>query len=232
MDKYLSNLFCTDFILADAGYFQTGGDSFHTGMALPQEVIDEVTAQGGVAEGGRVYGRTTGVQEFVTEERYRSIYGRWTTPEYLDEMVAMEERNEDGLLPETAQLYGMEPFALDQLKVLEGDISGLYEPGSRKIAAVYLEDDYGNSHWDSNWARVGDVLTLRYVEEFEYYNPLTGEAYESPEMIPSDKPYRERAVKYQDVEYEVAALVRRRKTIACKKSRSYVVKRSCGPLVI
>ena len=52
MDKYLSKNICTDFVLADAGHFQVG-DTFHAGMALPQEVIDQVTSQGGVAEGER-----------------------------------------------------------------------------------------------------------------------------------------------------------------------------------
>ncbi len=28
---------------------------------------------------------------------------------------------------------------------------------------------------DSHWARLGDTVTLRYVEEYEYYNPDTGE---------------------------------------------------------
>ena len=31
----------------------------------------------------------------------------------------------------------MEGFALDQLDVMEGDLSKLYEPGGRYIAAVY-----------------------------------------------------------------------------------------------
>lgn len=52
MDKYLSKSICTDFVLADAGHFQVG-DTFHAGMALPQEVIDQVTSQGGVARGGK-----------------------------------------------------------------------------------------------------------------------------------------------------------------------------------
>ena len=45
------------------------------------------------------------------------------------------------------------------------------------MAAVYSDDDYGNPEMDSHWARLGDTVTLRYVEEFEYYNPNTGEVY-------------------------------------------------------
>ena len=53
----------------------------------------------------------------------------------------------------------MSPFALDQLTVLEGDLSDLYEPGSRSVAAVYSDDDYGNADMDSHWARLGDTVT-------------------------------------------------------------------------
>lgn len=67
----------------------------------------------------------------------------------------------------------MERFALDRLTVLEGDISKLYEPGGRYVAAVYSEDDYGSPRMDSHWARLGDKITLRHVEEYEYYNPNT-----------------------------------------------------------
>ena len=59
----------------------------------------------------------------------------------------------------------------------------------------------------SHWARLGDAVTIRYVEEFEYYNPNTGEVYGSLENVPEGAPYTERAIKYRDVNYTVAALV-------------------------
>lgn len=115
------------------------------------------------------------------------------------------DRDADGLLADTAQLYGMERFALDQLKVLEGDITKLYEPGGRYVAAVYSEDDYGTPDMDSHWARLGDTVKLQYVEEFEYYNPNTGEVY--GEEIPENAPVASRAVQYREAEYTVAVLV-------------------------
>ena len=59
---------------------------------------------------------------------------------------------------------------------------------------------------DSHWAKIGDTVTLRYVEEFEFYDPFTGEVLD-PENIPDDQPYRTRAVKYRDIDYTVTALV-------------------------
>ena len=207
MDKYVSNFTASDFIVADAGQFQTGGDIFNTDMGIPQSVIDEIYAQGGITDGGVIYGRTSIVQEFVTEEYYRSVWSRWNDEATLDLMVSDMERTEDGLLADVAQLYGMGDFALDHLTMLEGDLNKLREDGGRYVAAVYSDDDYGNLELDSHWARLGDIITLRYVEEMAYVDPDTGIAYSSVEDVPAGASYVARAVKYRDVEYEVAALV-------------------------
>ena len=207
MDKYVSNFTASDFILADAGQFQTGGGAFNDEMGVPEEVIDAVEAQGGITEGGRVYGKTSAVEEFVTEDYYRSVWSKWNTQEQLDSMIHFMDRSEDGLLVDRAQLYGMEPFALDHLRVLDGDLSRLYEPGGRYVAAVYSDDDYGEPQMDSHWARLGDTVTIRYVEKFEYYDPATGEVYGPLENVPEGAAYAERAIKYREVDYTVAALV-------------------------
>lgn len=206
MDKYVANFTASDFIVSDAGQFQTGGDAFNPDMALPESVIDEIRAQGGVTAGGRVYGKTSAAEEFVTEDYYRASLSTWYSPEQIDSALHFMTRNADGLLANRVQLSGMDAFALDHLKVLEGDLSKLYEPGSRYIAAVYSDDDYGVPEMASHWARLGDTVTLRYVEEYEYFNPDTGEVYPS-DMDLSDVAYAKRALRYRDVEYTVAALV-------------------------
>lgn len=207
MDKYVSSFTASDFILADAGQFQTGGDGFNDEMGVPEEVIDAVDAQGGITGSGRIYGKTAPALEFVTEEYYRSMWGRWNSQEQLDSMVAFKDRTEDGLLADQVQLYGMDPFVLGYLTVLEGDLSKLNDPDGNYVAAVYSADDYGNPDMDSHWARQGDTVTIRYVEEFEYYNPITGEVYGPWENAPEGAAYTERAIKYRDADYTVAALV-------------------------
>ena len=59
MDKYLANFVTSDFVLADARYFQTGALSLEATPCCRSRSSDEVEAQGGgITEGGRVYGRT------------------------------------------------------------------------------------------------------------------------------------------------------------------------------
>ena len=207
MDKYVSNFTASDFIVANAGKFQNSVLDFTTDMAVPQSAMDDINAQGGITGSGRVYGKITPALEFVTEEYYRSMWGRWSTQEQLDSMIAFMDRTEDGLLADRVQLYGMEPFALDHLTVLEGDLSRLNDPDGNYIAAVYSEDDYGKAEMDSHWARLGDTVTIRYVEEYEYYDPATGQVYGSWEHVPEGAAFAERAVQYRDVDYTVAALV-------------------------
>ncbi len=203
MDKYLAGFTVSDFVVADAAHFQTSNPGFHPENGVPEEVLSAIAAQGGVTEGGRTYGETGLVQEFVTEDYLRSSMGRYYEPSALEAYLSGLERTEEGLLPDVAQLYGMEPFALDRLTVLAGDLSKLYEPGGRYVAAVYSENDYGEPYPDSHWAKVGDTVTLRYVETSRYVDPATGEAV-NPEEFPGAAL---QVTQFRDVDYQVAALV-------------------------
>ena len=207
MDKYVSNFTASDFIVADAGKFQNSVLDFTTDMAVPQSVMDDISAQGGITDSGLIYGQTFGALEYVTEDWFRQNKERFYTPEQMDNLIRLTGRNEEGLLADRIQLSGMSGFALDHLTVLEGDLGKLREDGGRYVAAVYSADETGNADLDSNWARLGDIVTVRYVEESEFVDPDTGIAYSSVEDVPAGANWVEQPVKYRDVEYEVAALV-------------------------
>ena len=206
MDKYVSNFTASDFIVANAGKFQTS-TLFSAEQALPRSAIEAINARGGVTESGVVYGMTAPALEYVTEDWFRANKQRFYTPEAMDNLIRLTDKNEAGLLADSVQLSGMSAFALDHLTVLEGDLSALYEPGSRAIAAVCAEDEYGNADMNSHWARLGDTVTVRYVEQSEYYNPDTGEVWAAYEDIPDGANWVERPVQYRDADYTVAALV-------------------------
>lgn len=200
MDKYISKFLSNDFTLADASYMNSS--SRWNGEALPEEAISAVTQAGGIAEGDRTYGQVSSISQFVTEEALRSFYSNYSKT--MVDSVVNNCEVVDGLLQTDVQLYGMEPFCLDSLILLDGDLSKLYEKGNY-IAAVYWLDDYDHMMPHTNWAKVGDKVKLRYTEEWECYNPETGVVYENPD--PENDTFKVRSVKYQDKEYEVAALV-------------------------
>lgn len=208
MDKYVSNFVSTDFVLANASYFQSDG-IFEKDKALLPSDIEYISKQKGITDSCKIYGKTSTVQEFITEKAYRNNYKYSLKKEEIDKRIKLEEKTKDGRIVDRAQIYGMEKLALDKLKVWEGDLSKVYDPGSRNIAAVYDEDDYGKFKKESRWAKVGDKITLRYVEEMEYYNPETGKVYPK-DFDPSKQSgvvSSSRAKKYKDVEYTVSAIV-------------------------
>ena len=202
MDKYLADM-VADYIVADAGYFNVG-TFWDKDMALSEDAIEQINEQEGITNSGRVYGLTIPTQALVTEENFRSSWGQWNSEETVNSLVETEERSPEGLFSLQTQLYGMDEYALSKLRLHEGDLSKLNDPEGRYVAAVYHEDDYGNRVTNSNWTKVGDRFTIRYVEEVEYYSYETDEIIET---ISDDVGYYTRAKKYRDVEVEVAAAV-------------------------
>lgn len=209
MNKYVSLQMATDFQIADAGYFQTGPASGIDEEGVSQDVIDAVQAQGGITEGGVVYRDISDVFECVTDDWYRQGKRGFYSEEELDNMIKYSARNSDGLIYDEAQLYGMEDFPLNQLTVYEGDVDSLREPGSRNIAAVYTEDDYGKLIPDSHWAKLGDQVTIYYVDSFEYVDPDTGEVYASLDNVPENKVNQlvRNPKDYRAITYTVTAVV-------------------------
>ena len=210
MDKYLADKSAVDFIVGDAAYFQTGAGFTSTNEAVPENVIADIDTVGGITDSGRIYGQVSGVQQFVTEDWYRQCWGRWNTEETLDQLIAGMERTDDGLLADRAQLYGMEEFPLSRITVLDGDLSALSDPTANAVAAVYTTDDYGDPEDQSHWAKVGDTVHLRYVEEWEYYYTDTGEAIPPDEVDAAylgDRAVSSRAKTYREKDYTVVAAV-------------------------
>jgi len=208
MDKYLADM-VADFIVADSSYFQVGlSGKFNEKREMTDEVIDAIQKQEGICDGGRIYGTVSSIYEYVSEEYFRSRWGEWNDKETVDQLVKQADPDGDKRLEDFAELYGMDRFALDQLRIIEGDLSKLYEPGAY-IAAVYIGDDYDNVEMDSHWAKVGDVIPIRYVDQWEYRNTKTGKVYYEIEDIPETEydAITTQPLKYREIEYEVVALV-------------------------
>lgn len=202
MNKYLSNLKC-DYIAADADYFNVqhyqGSDT-----ALDESLVSEIKEMG-ITAGGRTYAMCNDVYQFISEEAYKNNMSGILDDDTINSNIENSEKLND-LVGDNVMLYGMESFCLDKLNVVEGDVSKITN-GSGYVASVCNEDDYGNVIRKSGSANIGDKVTIRYVEDFEYYNPDTGEVYESLESIPEMQSFSTRSTKYRDVEYEIAAIV-------------------------
>ena len=211
MEKYLSGQVVTDFVLGHADYFQTGMNFRSADQALPEEVIAQVSAQGGITGGGRVYGQEQSVQALLPEEYFRQDYSRHYSEETLDSFVASQEHVGEGAVVGLAQLYGLEDFILGEIHVLEGDIAPLSDPGQNAVAAVYSADEYGVIDENANCFKVGDTVTLRYVKEWGHVDADTGEELSADEADArweqGEANYVPRAKAYEEKEYTVCARI-------------------------
>ncbi len=212
MDKYLSNFVCTDFIVGHADQFVAGSGNFRSAdNAVPEEVVADIEARGGITEGGRVYGLSWNVQQFVTQDWLRQAWQRFGD-EAAQSQVDYAEHLPDGRVTTDALLYGMEDFPLSKLTVVEGGLEPLKDPTRNAIAAVCGVDHYGDQLPDTAWARVGDTVTLRYVSEWRFLDRETGE-----ELSPAEVDARysrdeynsfvRRPKVYEEKDYTVCALV-------------------------
>lgn len=205
MDKYLRPWVVSDFILGDASYFRTGVDKSH--LVVPEEDIQNIKAAGGITEDGRIYGHNGDIFDWVTEDVSRAQFREWMSEEEIDEALLWQERDASGRLAANAQIYGMEDYPLSQLQVIDGDLADVYDTDKHAIAAVYTVDDYGSPLGNTQWAKVGDQVTLHYVYEWEYINDETGKVIAEEDLETYPGAYTEKPKEYQDVTYEVAACV-------------------------
>ncbi|MEY8387916.1 ABC transporter permease [Oscillospiraceae bacterium 38-13] len=209
MNKYLARNADVDFILGSAAYFTSSGGFRTTDEEVPESIISDVNARSGVEESGRVYGGVSAAMQFVTEDWLRKSWEVYNSPEVVDQIIDTTNRLPSGLLEANTQLYGMEDFPLSLLDVLDGDLAPLSDPSQKAIAAVYLSDDYNATQWGTNWAKLGDTVTIRHVTEMEYFYQDTGEIFTDVDAaIESGRPWGERAKVYEDIDYTVCALVR------------------------
>ncbi len=210
MEKYLSKQISTDFIVADASYFNV---RMHWGDRTP--VSDDIVAllenMDGITGAGKTYGEADFfVYDFIEEDYIRHGHlSRYYSAEDIERYISSMPREGKQILNEI-DIYGMDDFCLDKLKVWDGDISRL-KTEENMIAAVYFEDDYGNMEDYTNWAKVGDTVKIRYSKETEYYDTQTGEIYKADnlESLPATASISERPKEgtFKDIEYEVAAVV-------------------------
>lgn len=199
LDKYLDKWVVADFVLSDASYFQN-----HSDTSFTRQDIDAVNATGLVQGSGTVTIRYASV--FAPESLYRDFFGDFYTEDQLNQVLQTLDRDASGRVLMDADLYGMDDYARQKLEVLSGSLDALADPTRNAIAAVYFTDDYGVPKSDSNFAQVGDTITVRYTDEWEYYDSNTGELVADPDAgDPSSIAARPKT--WHDVQYEVAATV-------------------------
>ncbi len=201
-EKYLRDV-RFDYIIANYNYFLTNGHLYSENNNVTEECISDIEATGMVADGGRTYGIGTGnyIYEYVPKDAFLQSISTDTAQEEI-----LENTDEiNGMYESWVNLYGMDDYCIGKLDCLDGDLSLLKQEGN--IAVAYKVDELGNV--EETWAKPGDTVTLRYIYEYEWYNPETGERYDEADLetLPEEVTCEFRKVKYEDVTYHVCAAV-------------------------
>ena len=200
MDKYL-NTVVSDYVVADDSYFDIPARGW---QPVEEKLIAQIDQKNDVVDGGRIFGLTeNNALDFVTEEHYRKGLSDTSSASAVNIWLQNCDKL-NGLIGRETHLLGFDDFALSKLTVLDGDLTKLNDSDKRYIAAVYRADDYGNPMMGTHWAKVGDTITIRYVEQWQYYDWFSGQPIANG--ADSSSGYK-KAAAYRDVEYEVAALV-------------------------
>ncbi|MBQ8800242.1 MAG: FtsX-like permease family protein [Lachnospiraceae bacterium] len=160
MDKYVSNFFNADFVVADEAYFQF--KHFCEEQTVSRNVVDRISAQNGVEEVAKVFATKNGeAHAYMTEELFVKVESVWNPPETIEMLLESVPRSDDGRVKWQAQVLGMEEGALKYAETIEGDMTKLNDPDGKYIAVVEA---------NLRWAEPGDTVTLDYdgrVYEYE-----------------------------------------------------------------
>lgn len=201
VEKFLDKLVVTDFILGDSNYFQVISMDKSTNP-LSDNDISTVNETGYIKESGSVYSNTQ-VQQFVSPQWFKKRYGAYNSEEIVNHLIKESEKNTNGHIADRAYLYGLDDFTASKLTILEGDIKNINSLSSNGIVAIYETDDYGHVIPDSNYAKIGDEVTLKYIHEWSYIDVRTGKE-GSQESIPREWQKIE-PKRFDYVTYEVVA---------------------------
>lgn len=200
MEKFLSQQTCADFIVSTTDYFRSnsGEDSFVT----PEDAA-EIEENVQVSLSGMGYRPGIDTVAWMKEDAWRMDMRHWYTEEQVDQAL-MCHSQKDGLVMEKALIEGLDESLFSKLRVVDGDISPMLEPGSGHIAIEVPVDDYGNVYDTEFYPAIGEKITVNYVEDGSYVNGRTGKEPENGDNS-YDIHYEVRAGK--EVTYTVCAYV-------------------------
>ena len=161
-ERYLSKKSCADFIVSSTDYFRFERQAEEY---ISEEVIGQLSAYTEESLSGSGY-QTAGFVPAVRmeEERMRRFLGREHSEDEIDIVLGHMEKK-DGLVTENAQMEGLDTALLKKVRVLEGDISPLYDPDSRAVAIDVDVDDYGNPVGLEHYPQVGEKVIVDYRTE-------------------------------------------------------------------
>lgn len=152
MDKFVGKFVDSDFLIANAQYFNSNYNGVDEGLS--ESMITAVKNRDEFVRGGRLYSNGWDKEHFTVEDNDK-----------------IQQDNKDEQREFFAALYGLEEFPISRLQVLEGEIDlEKLLTGEYILEGIYL-DDNGNPDWKYSHFDIGDKVVLhnnKGIEDSEY----------------------------------------------------------------
>lgn len=142
IDKYLEKFVDTDFLIADAQYFNN--NYFGVDESVSESFIESVKNRNEFVKGGRLYSNSMDAEYFTTEDKNNND----------------QQYNKDEHGNFLTEIYGLEDFPMSRLQVLEGEIDlEKLSTGKYIIEGLQVDDD-GKAIWETSHFDIGDKVVL------------------------------------------------------------------------
>lgn len=158
MDGFLKKFVVSDFLVADADYFQYGSWD-----RVSPALVEDLKDQKGFEDGGYVKMYTGYSVSQTTKEKWlhwMKKYQRFTEDEIDQEILELPD---DALMDMQNELYVLDPYTRSHLKVLEGSLEKWDDPHS--IVQLVTYDDYGNPDMEMKVFETGETFTQVYSND-------------------------------------------------------------------
>lgn len=159
MDGFLKKFVVSDFLVADAEYFQ------YSGMDdVSSVLVENLKSQDGFEDGGyvRMFNEYTVCK--TTKEKWlywMKVFQRFTEDELDKEVLAMPD---DAPMDLGETVFILDDYTVEHLEVLEGSLDKWKEPGS--VIQLIVADDYGQPDWDMAIFDTGDTITQAFSDDY------------------------------------------------------------------
>ncbi len=160
MDGFLSKFVVSDFLVADANYF-----NYSDWGNVSQTLAESLKSQEGYEDGGYVKAYTGVLQTGLTKEKWMhwmKDYQRFTEEEIDEEVAGFPD---DAPMEIYTDILILDDYTIQHLEVIEGSLEKWKEPGSMIQLITY--DDYGNPDMEGALFEVGEAVPIMYSNDYE-----------------------------------------------------------------
>lgn len=203
LEKYVSQMICSDFIVSGNDYFRYNQQSDEN---ISANTIKEIQQNTKSSLSGCGYAPEEGRQPvtWMTRSAYQQKNSSFYTKQEMEQNITYDSASRGKLISTEMQLEILDNALLSKIQVYQGDLSHLSDTSGHNIAIAVETDDYGHIVNKNHYPKIGETLSLSYIHEDYYIDKRTGK--KCDDTTPQED-IRYHIEKSKDIDYTVCAYV-------------------------